>query len=398
MKAVVIGPGRIGCGFAGQLLHDSGYDLTFVGRNREVVDHLNQHGGYQVRLVEGAPVSSHEVTGIDALPMEDRRAVARSIAEADVVVTAVGARALITVAPLIADGLALGRGPGPAVLAFENLSDAGERLERLVSIHDPAAASRAGYSGVVVSRAVSRRLGRPGGNAPFAFIGDSSSTFVVDGSRLRSPLPKIDGLVAADDFDLRVLHKLYTFNAGHAAAAYLGHLKGYKYIHAAVRDHEIRAVVRGAIVEARSALEGRFGAGAGSCGTSLERTLERFGNAGLNDTVLRVGRDPRRKLGPRDRLIGPARLGLAGGMLPENLSLAAAAALLFSPPSDVGATLLRRKVARTGIGAVLRQVCGLDVRHGMGHLVSERWSRLAAGWAAGNQLLSLQSARWAWAS
>jgi len=29
MKAVVIGPGRVGCGFAGQLLHASGYEVCF---------------------------------------------------------------------------------------------------------------------------------------------------------------------------------------------------------------------------------------------------------------------------------------------------------------------------------------------------------------------------------
>ena len=32
MRAVVIGPGRIGCGFAGHVLREAGYDVTFVGR------------------------------------------------------------------------------------------------------------------------------------------------------------------------------------------------------------------------------------------------------------------------------------------------------------------------------------------------------------------------------
>ena len=40
MKAVVIGPGRIGCGLAGQALHASGYAVTFVARDRRIVEHL----------------------------------------------------------------------------------------------------------------------------------------------------------------------------------------------------------------------------------------------------------------------------------------------------------------------------------------------------------------------
>ena len=49
MKAVVIGPGRIGAGFAGQALRESGYEVVFLARNPIIARHLDrvrrpQHG------------------------------------------------------------------------------------------------------------------------------------------------------------------------------------------------------------------------------------------------------------------------------------------------------------------------------------------------------------------
>ena len=66
MKAVVFGPGRIGCGFVGQLLHASGYDLVFVGRDA-IVDHLSRVGRYLVRLTDGCKARDVEVEDISRL-------------------------------------------------------------------------------------------------------------------------------------------------------------------------------------------------------------------------------------------------------------------------------------------------------------------------------------------
>lgn len=51
MKALIFGPGRIGCGFAGQLLQAAGYDLVFVSRNLAMTHYLNRMGRYKVDLV-----------------------------------------------------------------------------------------------------------------------------------------------------------------------------------------------------------------------------------------------------------------------------------------------------------------------------------------------------------
>jgi mannitol-1-phosphate 5-dehydrogenase len=371
MRAIVFGPGRIGCGFVGQLLRASGHEVTFVGRP-PIIERLRRTGRYAVRLVSAESVQEHLVDGVRAQPIADRAAVIAAIRSADMAATAVGARSLGAVAPLIADGLR-GRRTPLNVIAFENLSD----------------------SGAVVSRAVAHRIAPAIPDDPLLFIGDPPSTFHVDRRALRPPLPRIPGLVATDDFEAWMRRKLYVYSAGHAATAYLGHLKGYHYVHSAIRDPEIRATVRAAMAEGQRGVAARYGSAVAGGDEDLDAILRRFENAALNDTICRVGRDPRRKLAADDRLVGAARLAAAAGGSPEKLLFAVAAALCFSDPVDVPAADLRREIARRGLDVVLATVCGLEPSHGLGQVVLDWWGRLSQGGREGNFLLHLEAPMWA---
>ena len=52
MKSVHFGAGNIGRGFIGQLLHESGYDITFVDIQDDLVDALKKNGRYDVILAD----------------------------------------------------------------------------------------------------------------------------------------------------------------------------------------------------------------------------------------------------------------------------------------------------------------------------------------------------------
>ncbi|HXV97548.1 MAG TPA: hypothetical protein VEC93_03930, partial [Anaerolineae bacterium] len=337
------------------------------------------------------------VEGFRAVSTAESDRVAEEIAGADLVVTAVGAGNLPQIAPLIAAGLGQRRMPAN-VLAFENLADAGPYLHQLIADHLPADFSLAesGFSGALIDRVVSRRLGNPGRDEPLTFIGDPPSTFVVDGQSLHHPLPHIEGMIVADDYNAWIQRKLYTFSAGHATCAYLGYLKGYHYIHSAIRDPEIRNAVLRAMVEGQRGLEARYGATIAGNRSNLDDIISRFENAALNDPIARVGRDPQRKLGAEDRLVGAARLAEEAGIRPKNLALAAAAALYFYDPADPSAINLQREVKEAGPGSILGRVSNLDPSQGLGRFVADIWRRLAKGWQKDNLLLSLDKLQWAW--
>lgn len=393
MKAVVIGAGRIGCGLAGQMLSESGYQVTFVTRDPEVVANLNRNGCYQVLLSSRNKTETVTVRGFRALEIADRQAVIEAIREAAVIVTSVCSQNLPAVASLIAQGLAVH--PGEAnIIAFENMPSAGACLRRLVA-STPAGADvqRHGFSGTVISRTVTQRLGNPADPAPLRFVGDGVKDFVVDRTTLRAPLPEIKGMKLVDGYESWVLRKLYTFSTGHATAAYLGWLKGYHYIHTAIRDREIRQAVLTAMKEGQRGLAAKFGQEFAGDESELAAIISRFENAAINDPILRVARDPHRKLSRDERLVGAARLAEQAGVIPEQLAVVAAAALCFSnsgTPETCSACFEHSHAAAT-----LNQVCGLDAAHGFGRSVVRSWAQLSPSLLPGNLLLSLKQRMWA---
>jgi len=396
MKAAIIGSGRIGCGFAGHLLAAAGYEVVFLARNPVMVSHLNRVGRYRVRLANGRDQTESSVSGVRAVDMADRAACVAVLAEADLIVTAVGPANLASVAPLVADALRT-RSTPLNIFTFENLADGGAHLRSEVAACLPEGfpLDRFGFSGTLVSRAVTQRLGDPSGDEPMVFVGDPPDSFVVDGTRLVAPVPVIASMIIADNFAAWMRRKLYIFSAGHATCAYLGYLKGYRYIHSAIRDSEIRSAVVEAMTEAQKGIAAVYGVAFAGGEAHLQEILDRFANAAINDSISRVARDPFRKLASEDRLVGAARLALEAGVYPEQLLRAAAAAYCFSDPADAVAGELQKEIRVTGMRPTVRRVSGVRANGRLGRTLIKRWRQLTRHWHADSVLLSLAQVHWA---
>jgi mannitol-1-phosphate 5-dehydrogenase len=385
MRAVVFGAGRLGCGLVGQALHAAGHEVVLVSRDPATAAHLDRAGGYRVRLVEGGAATTIDVSGVTGLALADRAAVTRAVAEADLVATSVGAHRLDGVAPALADGVRA-RGTRPLdVLAFENGEDPAGRLAALVGAALEGVPHRLGVAGVLAERIVSRVVGDVAGDEPRTFVADAAPRFVVDATRLVTELPHLPGMVLAEDFAAWVARKLSVFSAGHVAAAYLGALKGYRYVHAAVRDAQVRTLVAATMAEGQAGLAARYGAAVAGGSAHLEQVLRRFANAGLDDPVHRVAREPLRKLAAGERIVGTAVRAAEAGVRPEALATVAAAALCFF-----------RRTGGTGHPAeVLSRVSGLDAGTELGASILTRCTELSPGVVPGNALLDLERRLWA---
>src|SRR5207249_4605226 len=145
-----------------------------------------------------------------------------------------------------------------------------------------------GLAGTLVDRVVAARIGAPADERPMQFVGDDATELRVDATQLVPPLPVIQGMIATDAFHAWVKRKLYTYSAGHATAAYLGSLKGYHYIHSAIRDREIRAAVLAAMAEGQRGLAARYGPEISGDKRDLLEIISRFENATFGDRIQRV--------------------------------------------------------------------------------------------------------------
>lgn len=133
--------------------------------------------------------------------------------------------------------------------------------------------------------------------------------------------------------------KLYGHNAVHALMGYLAALKGYECMSDIGPQDDILRVGRRAFLEESGATLIRRHSGVDALfteegyGAFGEDLLERMRNPYLRDTIQRVCRDPQRKLGEYDRLVGLMRLATEVGVAPKRMGLGAAAALRYLDPA-----------------------------------------------------------------
>ncbi|HVM26494.1 MAG TPA: hypothetical protein VM433_02345 [Mycobacteriales bacterium] len=383
MRVVVVGAGKIGCGYLAPLFCGAGWQVTLAGRDPEVVGRMRAAGSYRSRVTDPvSPVagaaspasgSTTEIRGWTAVVVgspEFRDAVAH----ADLVCVSVGVARVRAVGEPLADALT-GRDPDRPldVWVVEN-EDCASSLEDAVRL---AAGARAlpplGVAGAVAHVAVARGGWRE--TAEPEFVGDAARRLYVDATRLLTPLPELPGVQPTPDYLARLREKLYVFNAGHAICAYLGWLRGHSTIAEAVRDPFLRPMVAGSLLESRRALLASHPRLGNDVHGPVTEALARYADDELADPVVRVARDPLRKLGPHDRLLGPVGLVREQtGHEPPYFSLGVAGALLYRGDDGEQTRELQTRLSHDGVRRVLEEVCGLTTGEGFLDSVATRYA------------------------
>lgn len=389
--AVHFGAGNVGRGFLGQLYFESGYDTTFVDVADALVADLRARGAYPLRIV-GDDERSVRVERVTAVHASDVAAVAKALAEARLASTAVGVNVLPKIAPLIAAGVTErfrdARAPALNVIVCENLLDAGPYLREEVRRHLPKALhavldERVGFVEASIGRMVPVMTEAQRAQDPLLVCVEPYCELPVDAAGFKGPVPFLRHMEPRDNFKGYVERKLFVHNAGHAATAYLGYLRGHAYIWQAIEDPAVRRAADGAMEETCAGLSRRHGLSIEELEAHWQDLVRRFRNRALGDQVTRVAKDPVRKLGPNDRLIGAARMCLEQGVEPRHVAFAAAAAMRYDVAEDGAAMALQELLRTQGLSGVLAQVCGIGPDDRLGRLIVEGHARLRAeGWVA----------------
>jgi len=354
--AVHFGAGNIGRGFIGLLLHEAGYEVVFADVNAELIARLQTTPSYRV-IEAGAGGVEKTVTGYRAIDSNaDPDGLIATIAAADVVTTAVGPNILKFVAPAIAAGiLARPISAGPlAVMACENALGATDLLRGEVEKHAPAVdlAQRAVFANTAVDRIVPEQA-----TDTLDVLVEPYREWAVESTPFGAAVPNIPGAHFVPDLEPYIERKLFTVNTGHATTAYYGRLAGHATIAEALQDAAVRSTVEAVLSETAAFLVGKHGFPAAEQRAYLEKTLERFSNPAIDDSVERVGRQPMRKLSRHERFVAPASDIAASGTSPVALLGAMTAALRFDAPGDEEAVKLQAML-RDGID-IVAEVMGL---------------------------------------
>jgi mannitol-1-phosphate 5-dehydrogenase len=385
-QAVMFGAGNVGRGFIGQLFAESGYAVTFVDVDDVLIQALALRGRYKIRLVDNENVEEVEVVPVTALHSNRQPGeVAAALADSQMAATAVGARVLPFIAPLVADGVRRRMRAGITtplnLIICENLKDAAATFRAMVYEHlDNAervyADWQVGFVDTVIGRMVPPPTPEMRASDPSLIVVEPYKELPVDRSGFAGSIPNLVGMEPCDNFPAYTARKLYIHNCGHAVLAYLGYLRGHEYGYQALVDEYIRPVLEQALAESRQGIVAAYGVDGGWLDKHAAELMHRYANRMLGDTIFRLGRDPLRKLAPKDRLVGAARLAEKAGLAPDALSLGIAAGYRFDAADDPMAHEMRKRIRAVGFKQVLAEVSEIQPEEALGKLVRAHYKAL----------------------
>jgi mannitol-1-phosphate 5-dehydrogenase len=371
VRVLIIGTGKIGCGHLAPLFEDAGWQVAVAARAEATAAAIRAAGRWHVQPGD-APARTCTPAAAVAV---GSAAFAEEVAAADLVCAAVGVGNVASLAPPLAEALRHRDRPLD-VWVVEN-ADCAPGLRSALADRG-VDLGRVGVAGVVTSATVGHGSWRDAAAArtpaPPTFRGDGLGGLHVDACALRTPAPALPDVELTPHYRARLDEKLFVFNAGHAVCAYLGALRGHTTVAGAARDPMLRPLLVGCLLEARRAVLDLHPQLGEDVRGAVADALARYDDAELGDPIARVARDPIRKLGAGDRLVGPARLiADRTGVVPAHFALAIAGALLYPCEQDAEARELRGRLARDGLLATLRAVSGLEPGDPLTTAVEQRY-------------------------
>ena len=364
-KIVIIGAGATGRGQLGQVAYSAGWAVTYVERDRELVDALRQSGRFRVGLA-GERVVDLEVSNFQVFHTSDEGA-SQAIAGADILATAVLPTNLQSTVPTIAAGLRLRRARGVTrplnVIACENMERSSSTLKRYLKEGAPDLdwawlEQHVGFPDAMVARAVPV----PKDN-PLYLMAEVTQEWSVDLKGLVEPMPRLEGMTLSENQAAALERKLYIKNTGHFAIGILGFRKGYALMDQAARDSEVFELVDQATRESAWAVATKHRFDRDWIEEYRATFLEAMKSPFLPDEVSRVIREPMRKLTREERLVGPAVLACELGGKCEALAKMIALALTLNNQEDAQCRDLKARLAGEGPKKTIAAVCGVPEGH-----------------------------------
>lgn len=380
MSCVIFGAGKIARGFIGHLLYLSNIEFTFVEKFDALADLINERKEYMVNIL-GDSSKNTIVKGAKALKFSQQEEIENAIAYADCIFDAVGGKNLMEIVPFLTKGIEKRAEVNPKplnIVTCENWKLPADILKR--GIENAISSEKkeffelnVGITEAVIMRSAIESTPELLAIDPLVVNVQNFWELPFDASRIKAPMP--EGMICLKpiyEFTGFLERKFYTYNAANGTSSFVGALLGHKYIADAAHDERILNLLDGVYKETATALSKKHSFPFEEQWAFTRTSLNKLQDRNIVDYIERNARDPIRKLGPDDRLVGSARLCLEYGVKPENLCTAIACAMYYEQPTDEFAVELKRMREQEGFDAIISKVCKLDVNSELAILIKEK--------------------------
>jgi len=363
-KVVVFGTGATGRGHVGLLVWQAGAQIVFADIDETLIRTLQTAGSYRVNLFDGKSCQQLRVEGARFLSAKDRNEVAREIVDSHLVLTSVFDQNLSDVATTVAMAVKLCRQAGRKeplnFIACENMQNSSSILgghvrEKLAEEDLAYCNAHIGFPDCMISRVVPRP--EPD---PLLIAAEDYNEWTARRANFKGEaLPWLPALQLVDNQDARLERKLFIHNGGHAICGYFGFHYRHRYIHEAVADPKVAQHVIAACDQIGEVVRRKHGFSAASIEEYKNDLYRRGAIAEMRDQVLRVVRQPLRKLGAQERLLGPARLAQQYGLPRDKIVQGMAAALKYHHPDDPQSVEMQQRINAGDVKKLLCEVSQL---------------------------------------
>lgn len=340
MSVTVIGAGKTGRGFLGRLLAESGKEIRFIDKDATLVATMNEKKAYRIGFFGGRRADL-EISSYTAVTWEQ--------------------------VDFIEDELILVSVCGP------NLPDVGASLKQhlnpqkhyyIITAENSASPARVlreaiGMSNISVSESTVFCTTIEG-KEELSISSENYPYLQCDADLLKGYTPDVAGIRPVNQFGNFLTRKLFTYNAASCVIAYLGWMQGYTDYGEAANDKEILALLDRNYAATNRALCREFGYDEKDQAEFAALSKIKFTDRTIVDTVARNAREPQRKLGANERVIGPMLLLHRYGEDTSVLEMTAAAMLCYD---NDGEDKWRAIKAEKSAAEILTEIGGVPAEH-----------------------------------
>ncbi len=370
-KVIIFGAGQIGRGFIGELCYDSGLFIIFVDIDENIINLLNKDKTYPIYLL-GKEKIEKKISNFECLHLKNNKErIIDEIVKTQIIFTSVGAKNLFTLSEIIIDGIKEKFRKNYEsylnIIICENLLSAGKKLKEEIlnknlfsNEEKKFFHERVGFVETVISRMTSPLTEIEKKENPLLVKVEPYKILPVDKNSFKGKIPEIVGLLPVENLKKYEELKLFGHNLSHVCVAYYGFLKGYKYIWESMKDKEITDLLSKVQNEIKKYLKKKYNFKEIELKDYFEDLNERFKNKLLNDTVFRVGREPIRKIGREERIVGAIKRCSEFDIFPESICFVLAMALCYNTTLDEESVRLQKILEEKGIDFILNEICEID--------------------------------------
>jgi len=386
MKKIVIwGAGKIGRGFIADLFNQGGYEIAFIESDRKLVDMLNRKRKYSVISIP--PNGNQNISYVNNFSVyhtSEKENISEILYDTNLLAIVTFPNAYNSISEILSEVIerhAKSENSLPLdILLCANIFNPSSSLKELLMnrLSDKGQEylnEKVGLVETLIIRIATEANEQQKSVDPLVVITNGYSELPLDKTAFKGVLPDIKGLLYTDRIKAEETRKIYTYNMVHAVFAYAGARKNYRYVTDSSSDPEILQLAKNTLSEISEGLQIAFGFSATEMNEWNEKVLVNMTNPVLQDTLIRIGADPVRKLGREDRLVGPALMCRKNGILPYYLSKVIAYAFLFDQPEDKGCQEIKESIKAHGIKETIANYCGLEKEKDLVWLILSLYKR-----------------------